>query len=97
MPFITKDARKRLDGNSKAVPASRGELCYVFYRGMVRIWKLEPRWTTADAIYGAVRAYEQSNANEDQKRANNLAWQVFYSRFVWPYEQKMMRKNGDIK
>ena len=87
MPFVNAEHRASPDGN---IP---GDRCYLYYKEMVRVWKANPRWTTADNIYGAVVIREESKA---EQRAKELAWQVFFQIYVMPYELMKQKENGDI-
>lgn len=98
MPFVTEDHRRDPD---MTVP---GDICYTFYREMVRKWKNEPRWTTAHNIYKQMRTI-LINAHHrgilpiqecDSCTAYELAWQVFFQLYVMPYEIDKRATNGDI-
>lgn len=88
MPFVTKEHRDNPDMN---VP---GDRCFIWYRDMVREWREEPRWTTADRIYTNVLKPE---AVGRQQVAKELAWQVFFQLHVMPYELKKRAENGEIE
>ena len=96
MPFITHNERVEL---AEGKPAETvGQRCYLEYIQMVAAWNKEPRWTTAHKIYKGVLDAKTSALPiiTDQLVAKDLAWQVFYSRYVWPYEQEAIKRNGDI-
>jgi hypothetical protein len=94
MPFVTQEHREKPDIN---VP---GDLCYVFYKELVRRWKKEPRWTTAHNLYKGIKAYTAGSffygPDEDHVTAIELAWQVFFIKYVMPYEDLKEKENGTI-
>lgn len=97
MPFVTQDHRKDPD---MAIP---GDICYTYYHEMVRQWKNEPRWTTAHKIYKEMtdslrHAHVSENFRDgcDQCAGCQLAWQVFFIKYVMPYEDKKEAENGTI-
>lgn len=98
MPFILQDRRS---------PAWLGDLkewqpgdhCYVEYQFLVILWKNSPRWTTADALFGYVlkRSVKLLVTFQFPKlKALLLAWQVFFIKYVMPYEDKKEAENGTI-
>lgn len=89
MPFVTQDHRDKPD---LSLP---GDRCYTIYKQMVDEWKKEPRWTTADKIYRHLLAYSYSSRVE-WKAAAELAWQVFFIKYVMPYEDLKEKENGTI-
>jgi hypothetical protein len=93
MPFITQEDRERIDKNPWTA-GKPGELCYVFYKEMVEKWRSNPRWTTAHEIY---REMCEDHANSfDEGAAKELAWQVFFIKYVMPYEDEKEKLNGTI-
>jgi hypothetical protein len=93
MPFVTEPHRVSPD------PRIVGDLCYVAYKEMVDTWKQNASWTTAHKIYLAMRL----NTNRltmtqdlDKRTAYELAWQVFFVKFVMPYEDAKEKLNGTI-
>ncbi len=90
MPFVTKDHRIAPD---MAIP---GDLCYCYYKVMVSRWKAEPRWTTAHKIYIDVLQGKRDKVVGDDLAAMDLAWQVFFQKYVMPYEDKKETENGTI-
>lgn len=93
MPFVTQPHRDSPD------PRIVGDLCYVYYKAMVDQWKANPRWTTAHDIYLGMRINTNrlTMAQDLNKRtANELAWQVFFVKYVMDYENKKEAENGTI-
>lgn len=97
MPFIKPERRPIIDekGLWALDEVQPGDRCYFFYKRMVDRWKANPRWTTAHEIYKEIQ-YAPLMDNPDDEAAYELAWQVFFIKYVWPYEQKKMEENGDI-
>ena len=89
MPFVTQDHREHIDFN---VP---GDRCYFYYRDLVSAWKEEPRWTTAHNLYKFVLGQRLKDGPDD-RAARELAWQVFFIKFVIPYEDEKEKANGTI-
>lgn len=89
MPFVTQDHRDRPD---MSLP---GDRCYIYYRQMVESWKANPRWTTANSIYMLMK-YETSSTIASDVAAYELAWQVFFQKYVMPYEDLKEKENGTI-
>lgn len=87
MPFVTQAHRTSPD---LTIP---GDRCYVHYKWMVEAWKKEPRWTTADTIYAKVMDFSE---NCKDQCAKELAWQVFFIKYVMPYEDLKEAENGTI-
>lgn len=97
MPFVTKDHRERPD---LEIP---GDLCYVYYKRMVDDWKQNPRWTTANSIYMLMKidiSGQHSFTGLPMTRmhvaAYELAWQVFFQKYVMEYENLKEKENGTI-
>ena len=112
MPFTKPEDRKKIDTFNEGAIAtmlsnpvkhlhnvSVGDKCYYFYKKMMDKWAKERRWTTAHNIYQQM--IENINDcymfDEDTKRADELAWQVFFTLQVMPYELEKQAENGDIK
>lgn len=107
MPFITKDRREMIE-NETLVDWQPGDLCYYYYKKMVEKWKANPRWTTAHKIYADMISslnYSHFPLNMDGnlkfalikgEAAVQLAWQVFFIKYVVPYENQKEIENGDI-
>jgi len=103
MPFITSEARRMTDTLG---PKEVGDRCFLYYRKMLRAWRASPRWTTAHELYRdmVMMAAECENprltilAAEkiDDRAARELAWQVFFSLHVLPYELQKRTLNGEI-
>lgn len=86
-----------------------GDRCFLVYTEMMRRWRLEPRWTTADKLHEEfVMNTEDNDFLEDLYsqspmtgwnelcNASSLAWQVFFQLHVMDYEREKRRLNGDI-
>lgn len=83
MPFVSKEHRVKPD---LKVP---GDRCYVHYKKMMDMWTASPRWTTVDQIL-------EDFCVDEEERAFLLAFLVFFSEKVMPYEQEKKSLNGDI-
>ncbi len=99
MPFIPQSNRFLLDLGSE--PTSVGDMCYLKYKAFVSAWKAEPRWSTAHTVYKDMRNqlhgnFLQRGISQDEAVAFELAWQVFFHKFVMPYELEQEIKNGTI-
>lgn len=111
MPFIKAERREEI--SHLGLPACKdvGDITYVFYCRMVHLWKQEPRWTTAHKIYKDFVLNSDDNVfywavNDtlvqkfdllDVKAGCDLAWAVFFQKFVMPYEDQKSADNGDIR
>lgn len=84
MPFIDRDHRKNPDDS---IP---GDRCYVKYKQMMDAWRATPRWTTVDKIASVIWP-------DMWQRAAVLAFLVFFSLHVMPYERNKKELNGDIE
>ena len=87
MPFVTQEHRDKPD---ITIP---GDRCYIYYKKMVDEWKKSPRWTTADALYHFVKT---EDILLSEQVAKELAWQVFFQKYVMPYEDLKGKENGTI-
>lgn len=100
MPFIKQERRNMIDEDqyysvSKTHEGIQpGDRCYFYYKKMVEAWRADPRWTTAHKIYGDM--LNAFLANNDDFVASRLAWQVFFIKYVMPYENQKELENGDI-
>lgn len=83
MPFVTKPHRQH---PQLEIP---GDRCYIAYKAMLDHWRVSPRWTTVDTLARSIWP-------DDWKRADMLAFLVFFSLHVMPYEQMKQKENGDI-
>ena len=99
MPFI-KQERREAALKGQLPDTQVGDRCYRFYKPMVDAWRKEPRWTTAHSLYkGMLHGLHMShmaNVPCDDCIAAQLAWQVFFMKFVWPYELEKEKENGEI-
>lgn len=87
MPFTTEESRRITDAIG---PQVRGDFCFLKYREMVRTWQRSRRWTTADELAAGLFP-------DPDKRAEFLAYLVFFIKYVWPYEQLKCDENGEVK
>jgi hypothetical protein len=92
MPFTSQEARKKM---AAAIPfvLAPGDRCFFFYVTMMRAWKKERRWTTADKIREWV---DMQELDPSWNRAKKLAWDVFFWLEVMPYELEMKSKSGAV-
>jgi hypothetical protein len=111
MPFIAPKCRDRVNKGGIKACEEVGDICYVFYKHFVSAWKLEPRWRTAHRLYRdsikdrcscsfyamVCTELAQTFSIDDVDTALSLAWQVFFQRFVMPYELEKIDQNGDIQ
>lgn len=99
MPFITKDRRKIIDEFGLSIlhlPGGimSGDRCYVYYKSMVDRWKEHPRWTT---VYNLCKEMlDDCPNNDDDLVARDLAWQVFFTLYVIPYELQKRYENEEV-
>lgn len=102
MPFIIQKRRDMVDKDQyysvSKTPESiqPGDRCYFYYKQMVERWKKNPRWTTAHEIFKDMLDDDLEKLGAEDFVASRLAWQVFFIKYVWPYELKKMDENGDI-
>ena len=92
MPFIKQQKRKKI-AERKLTVFEPGDRCYVVYKELMDAWRANPRWATADALYGQILAHK---GDKDWKRAADLAWQGFFALEGGPYERNGRRKNGNV-
>lgn len=89
MPFVTQEHRLSPD---RSIP---GDCCYLHYKRMVDTFRNERRWTTAHNLYKEMlesRPYKSL----DESVAEELAWQVFFTKHVMAYENQKENENGTI-
>lgn len=106
MPFIKPEKRKIIDNledytkiffDEHHFDFQVGDICYCFYKQMVDLWKKTPRWYTAHQIYlQKEMVVKNKNYSEDARAAVELAWQVFFQKYVIPYENQKEKENGGI-
>lgn len=76
-----------------------GDYCFVEYVPLANAWQRAPRWTTADALFGRVLLKALGYAvtfRFARLKALLLAWQVFFIKYVMPYEDRKEAENGTI-
>ncbi len=86
MPFTTSENRRKTDAIG---PIERGDWCFLKYRPMIRAWRKSPRWTTVDEL-------AEGLFPDPEKRAEFLAFLVFFLSNAWPYEQLKRTENGEV-
>lgn len=99
MPFIKLDRREAaLKGQLSDTQV--GDRCYKFYKSMIDSWRKEPKWTTAHNVYKnmlySLHMAHFANIPCDDCTAAQLAWQVFFTLHIIPYELEKRAINGDI-
>lgn len=97
MPFIKPELRQPLL-DQQIMPEQVGDLCFLAYKPMVDKWTAKPSWTTAHHIYKDLHKTSTLGHlnNSNAFCAAELAWQVFFIKYVWPYELDQIAENGDI-
>lgn len=103
MPFIVQERRQPMLDGSLQEPQP-GDFCYLHYKGMVDAWNASPRWTTAHNLFKKLlldraldwQEMEPKPTHDDNFVARELAWQVFFIKYVMPYEDKKEAENGTI-
>lgn len=110
MPFIIQEQRSEIDRLGLVACKEVGDVCYVFYRHMVSIWKKEPRWRTVHQLYKDLVLDWETNefylttrdtliyrfSDMDILTACHLAWQMFMVNYVLEYEKTKEIQNGSI-
>ena len=86
MPFTPGEDRRKTDAIGAV---TRGDHCFLHYRTQLRAWRASTRWTTADEL--AENLFPDPN-----KRAEFLAFLVFFIKHVMPYEHLQCTENGEI-
>lgn len=103
MPFINQ-VRRDMMASGGLVDWQPGDYCYKHYKEMVDAWKTSPRWTTAHNLYAKLNLDRMTDltqmspdADHDMNfYARDLAWQVFFIKYVMPYEDLKEKENGTI-
>ena len=94
MPFIPQSRREQLD--QMGYQPSPGDRCYRFYKNMMDQWRCKRRWSTAHNIYAKMRVDLSTRMDDEDCFAYELAWQVFFTLQVVPYELEKRAENGDV-
>jgi hypothetical protein len=88
MPYVPKESRARLDEHVNRLvqeiadrDVDPGEMNYVVYAFLLRIFKMYPRYRTINIIDGVLK---------------DVAAEL-YRRHFGPYEDKAIERNGDIE
>ena len=99
MPFIKQERRAAAE-KGQLTDTQPGDRCYKFYKEMIDAWKKEPCWTTAHKVYKAhlhsLHLTHMANMECDDCLAAKLAWMVFFSKVILPYENLKETENGII-
>lgn len=95
MPFIDKLSRDCIPETPYAEDLAKiletpGEKCFVFYRRFIREWRKDPRWSTADKLLAHIIPCSE-------KRAEVLAYLVFFVLHVIPYELEKREEHGEVE
>ena len=110
MPFILPSSRDKIKAVGIEACENVGDICYVFYDHIMKVWRDEPRWRTAHRMFRQFSeepeateyfeyVYEKVKNNfelADVVCAAKLAYNVFFELVVIPYEREMIEKNGNI-
>lgn len=89
MPFVPQSNRKDMEQGNP--PKTVGDMCYLEYRKLMDSWVKERRWTTAH------NELKRILGTNDEDAATILAYLVFFSLHVIPYEIEKRQENGEIK
>ncbi len=103
MPFIAQEKRLLVDKDFR-LAEDKGDLCYAIYKVLMARWTKEPRWTTIHNIYKELvmdtvwlfKFNTMKYSRQDAIVALHLAWQVFFTLHIMPYEEEKRKLNGDI-
>lgn len=49
-PFVVEEIRKKITDLGFGVSDAVGDLCFIFYKEMMRRWNESPRWTTIHSL-----------------------------------------------
>jgi hypothetical protein len=108
VPFIINEKRPELIANP-ATAKEIGDVVFLIYREMLRVWRKEPRWTTASDI-----RFDFVQSPDDclflislyshlyrfgwgqVKNAAAMAYDIFHNFYVVDYEKAKRKQNGDI-
>lgn len=86
MPFTKRERRAPMLAGKLKDPLP-GDYCYVEYKWMLDNWRENTSWATVDLLYRQVWICKNPYLD--------LAWQVFFSLHVLPYERKKRKENGE--
>ena len=89
MPFVPQESRKKI--KETGAWETVGDLCYMKYLPMIKVWKAERRWTT---FHNLTRVAFDI---DDEQAAKLLAWMVMFVKEVMPYEYEKEKENGDVR
>ena len=104
MPFTTRESRLKFPDtkteNENLAHAHKigqpGDRCFVFYRPMIRAWRMSPRWTTAHELRKK-KDDDLLYLGTDDRTSLNMAWDVFFNLHVMEYERKKREENGEVE
>lgn len=109
MPFIEPKNRDRIKLLGPEGAENVGDLCFIFYDHIMKVWREEPRWRTAHRMFDfeadaidneffqfVYEKVEKKFELKDVAKAAALAYKVFFQRHAMKYEFEKMRENGDI-
>jgi hypothetical protein len=88
MPFVPQENRKKI--KETGAWDTVGDLCYMKYLPMIQKWRKNRRWTQAH------NTTRETFGLSDEQAARLLAWFVYMSKEVMPYEKEKCEENGDI-
>jgi len=110
MPFVSPKDRDRIQVEGSKSCETVGDICYVFYKRIMEIWREEPRWRTAHRLYKDFDYEPEGNGywefvyeqvmckfeKIDVICASKLAYKMFWDLHVYDYEIQQLEKNGNI-
>ena len=96
MPYIPQEDRLR--AGMELSFDNVGEQNFHFYKKMLEMWKETPRYRTIHIIYRTMVVVPRKfkTVTTGEQSARELAFMEFYRRVAAPYEDKAMKKNGDV-
>lgn len=98
MPFITDERRGKIVMH-ESLDWQPGDHCYEEYLPLAQGFKRNPRWTMVDWQFGYVlkrASWYLITFNFVRLKALLLAWQVYFIKYVMPYEDRKEAENGTI-
>lgn len=110
MPFVKPANRDLIRKQGPSACQDVGDICFVFYSQIMDIWRKEPRWRTAQRIYRQFSLEVEDSEFfhliydtlgdkfecYDVIAASQLAYQVFFNKYVMDYETEKEKLNGEI-
>lgn len=102
MPYIANHERRKVLSAAGAIPATRGEMNFVFFYQFLKKYVRRPSYDTIHCIY-ADRYMDMDTAGilwdytaRQIEAAWGLAFMEFYRRYGTKHEDEAILKNGDI-